>query len=206
MITLLRRITSTSVFAVLGFLTVLPSNAQVTSFSYESASGTWVTRGWDIEIGPEDNWDFSVGRIFTTGYSISMDNQNSGSSGSIYPGQSYDLWFEAPDGGLLTPGLYSGASRFPFNDSGTPGFDISSTGRGNNMIDGSFEVFEATYDASDNLLSFSADFSVIEEDDPARWINGSIRFNASAIPEPGSLAIVSLCSLACFVPRRRVGC
>ena len=55
-------------------------------------------------------------------------------------GDSYALQFAAPIGQTLTTGVYTGAQRAAFRESGRPGMDIFGSGRGCNEVGGHFEV------------------------------------------------------------------
>ncbi len=68
------------------------------------------------------------------------------------------LSFDAPDGAVLTPGTYDGATRYPFNEPGTPGLSVSGSGRGCNTLTGSFEVREVDWEPDGALGRFSAAF------------------------------------------------
>jgi heat shock protein HslJ len=50
--------------------------------------------------------------------------------------------FVAPDGQSLTPARYSDATRYPFQEAGEPGLDVSGDGRGCNQLTGSFTVLD----------------------------------------------------------------
>ena len=61
------------------------------------------------------------------------------------------LDFAAADGALLTPGTYSGAMRFPFQDPGRPGLSVYGDGRGCNTITGSFQVKQLVFGAGSEV-------------------------------------------------------
>src|SRR5262249_62435249 len=58
----------------------------------------------------------------------------------------------------VVPGMYEGATRYPFQSPTHAGLDISGDGRGCNESTGRFVVLEASFDAGGNVLSFAADF------------------------------------------------
>jgi FG-GAP-like repeat len=94
-------------------------------------------------------------------------------------GFSYMAMFASPTRGVLTPGVYEGATRFPFEAVGTPGLDFSGSG-GCNQESGRFVVHEAVYDGAGNIQRFAADFEVhCELVEPP--VYGQVRFN-SLIP------------------------
>ncbi len=54
------------------------------------------------------------------------------------PGSFWFLHLAAPAGQELLPGVYEGATRWPFQDPSTPGLDFSGDGRGCNTLTGRF--------------------------------------------------------------------
>jgi hypothetical protein len=87
----------------------------------------------------------------------------------------------------LTPGMYDGATRFPFQDPGEPGLDVGGDGRGCNKLTGRFEVVEVKYGPAETVLSFAANFEQhCEGAAPALF--GTIFFNAGA-PVPPDLTL-----------------
>jgi hypothetical protein len=71
--------------------------------------------------------------------------------------ESYDLYFEAPGGGVPPVGVYENATRYPFNSDVEPGLDASGEGRGCGDLTGRFEVFESEV-VDGQVVRFSADF------------------------------------------------
>jgi hypothetical protein len=94
---------------------------------------------------------------------------------------SYDSWwyldFAAPNGAPLVPGLYPGATRYPFQAPSEPGLDVYGDGRGCNMLTGAFEVKEVTAGSAGEILSFRATFEQHCEG-AAPALRGEIRSNA----------------------------
>src|SRR5262249_31089976 len=83
----------------------------------------------------------------------------------------------------VVPGMYEGATRYPFQSPTHAGLDISGDGRGCNESTGRFGVLESSFDASGNVLSFAADFEQhCEGDAPALY--GAIRFQSTLPIEP----------------------
>jgi len=70
---------------------------------------------------------------------------------------SVDGWtvtLEPAAGDVLAAGrTYDGATRWPFQEAGHPGEDLSGQGRGCNTSNGSFTIHEITFDASGDLVS-----------------------------------------------------
>lgn len=101
-----------------------------------SESGDWVGAGTSrLWRTPRDS--------ITTGGSKSLLGVSvSGASGS------FTLDFAAPNGRRLEPGFYGGAQRYPFEEAGTPGLDVSGDGRGCNEVSGRFWVLDLSRDHS----------------------------------------------------------
>jgi hypothetical protein len=107
------------------------------------------------------------------------------------PGHSFQVWFAAPTGSPLTPGTYEDAQRFDFRAPGYPGLDVFGDGRGCNTVAGRFVVDDATYDASGNVLTFSARFEDhCEGAAPALF--GVVSYNSTAPYRTRSLSPTSL--------------
>ncbi len=92
--------------------------------------------------------------------------------------------FEPPTAaGTLAPGVYEGATRYPFQSPVTPGLDVTGAGRGCNQSGGRFVVLEAVYGPGGEVISFAADFEQhCEFVTPALF--GSIRYNSSVATGP----------------------
>lgn len=96
----------------------------------------------------------------------------------------WDLNFAAPEKAALAPGTYTGATRYPFQASTSPGLDISGSGRGCNNLFGSFTITEMTYGAGDEILVFAADFEQHCEKETAEPLRGTVLFNAQTTTLP----------------------
>jgi uncharacterized repeat protein (TIGR01451 family) len=94
----------------------------------------------------------------------------------------YFLVFAAPGNGPLVPGVYEGATRYPFQAAGQPGLTLSAAGNGCNQLTGRFVIHQAEYGPDRTVVSFSADFEV-QCDGATGGTTGSIRFN-HAPPKP----------------------
>jgi hypothetical protein len=103
---------------------------------------------------------------------------------AVHIGFDGETWWDvylAPVSGLpLVPGVYTGATRWPFQLPTVPGLDVSGDGRGCNTLTGRFSVLEAEYGPAGQVLRFAADYEQhCEGGSPALF--GSVRFN-SAVP------------------------
>ena len=169
-----------------------PSQA-ATYFAFDSSSSSWVGRGFtDYFVSPETGWSFSViGTPDHVQFSIRSQDPNAPLS-NYYWG----LEFDPPAGSQLYPGLFTGASRYPFNDDRT-GLALTGNHRGNNTLSGFFEILQATYGPTGAVESFSANFTQYDEMQTGRWIVGEIRFNA--VPEPTGGAAVMFAVIGALV-------
>ena len=90
----------------------------------------------------------------------------------------WDLHFVPPAGTLLTPGVYTGAARWPFQPPSKPGLDVGGEGRGCNALSGRFTILEAEYGPGGEILRFAADY----EQHCEGFVDalfGSVRVNSS---------------------------
>jgi hypothetical protein len=72
-----------------------------------------------------------------------------------------DYWttdFAGPTTARLASGDYDNAQRYPFQPAGTPGLSVYGAGRGCNTLTGNFDVLKASYNSSNVLEGFSANF------------------------------------------------
>ncbi len=159
-------------------VTITPP-VSVTSLSMVSDPGDWIGGGRSYLFSAADG-NFTITRYGTNSVYISYQ-------GNGFPnGEWWYLNFAAPSGNTLQPGLYTGATRYPFQGPNQPGLDISGDGRGSNMLTGQFRVNELTFGPDSDVVSFSATFEQHSENAvPA--LRGNIRYNAQLlITSPGS--------------------
>jgi len=134
----------------------------------------------DFLLGPVERLftvnDGSFRGILDMGQSAYVEYQGEGSS--------WLLAFAAPGNGPLLPGVYEGATRYPFQAANEPGLDLSvgETGGGCNQLTGRFVVHEAEYGPNRTLVSFAADFEVTCVG-ATGTVTGTVRFN-DAQPKP----------------------
>src|SRR5262249_15582273 len=87
-------------------------------------------------------------------------NSHNGASLTVNPPPVNEIWFldfAAANAAALTPGVYLDAMRFPFEDPGHPGLDVSGNGRGSNTLTGRFAVYDLAF-AGTVLTNFAAAF------------------------------------------------
>ncbi|KJK58530.1 hypothetical protein [Saccharothrix sp. ST-888] len=73
-------------------------------------------------------------------------------------GDWWNLSLAAPAGQALTPGTYTGATRFPFNGAAEPGLSIGGNGRGCNTLTGSFTVSKAVFGPNGYVQALDATY------------------------------------------------
>lgn len=144
-----------------------PSHENV-SLQFQSDAGDYIGQGvtstWYRTDGEFTAWTAGEGRRVFVHFDGGRTN--------------WHLWFAAP-AGELTPGAYTGATRFSYQETGVPGLDVGGSGRGCNALTGEFTIHELDVDAGGSIERLSADFEQhCEGRVPA--LRGSIRFNASA--------------------------
>jgi hypothetical protein len=109
---------------------------------------------------------------------------------SFYADTDATYWyldFAAPQGQALGPGMYEGATRYPFQSPTHVGLDVSGDGRACNTLTGRFLVLDASYDVDGSVLTFAADFEQHCEGGTSA-LYGAIRVNSS-LPIVPKLAI-----------------
>lgn len=160
-----------SILILLGLLLVAASaQGQVTSLSLNSDPGDFVGGGQTIFLTPAEG-SFSA-QGFSTGGAVFVDFFGSG--------QFWFLDFAAPSGQPLAVGVYSGATRYPFELPSQPGLSVVGNGAGCNTVTGDFAILEISYGADGNIASFDATFDQhCEGATPA--LHGEIRFNAHPV-------------------------
>jgi hypothetical protein len=168
---------------------------------FTSSPTSWVGHGQTRTITPSNGFTFNGFRYFSQGaYTNAV---------SISLTSSTEFWyldFVGPHLTLPVTGSYPNAARWPFQSSDQPGLSFVGDGRGDNELIGSFEVLDATFDGSGNLLSFAADFTQYDEGDFSAWNRGSIRYHSAVpVPEPSSVLLAIAGALICggAVRRRR---
>lgn len=151
------------------------TSANADEFSFISAQGDYIGGG-----SPADFTGSSV----VVGGSQGVADVDAGG---------WTLNLSAPTGGLLVPGTYSGATRYPFNASGVPGLSLYGNGRGCNNDYGTFTIYQIASDSTGALSQLNATFSQTCEQTTAPPLVGFIRFNAT---EPTPVPALLTASLA----------
>jgi len=176
-------------------------SAGVTDFSYTATPGSWVGDGvtsFNESDSYVTGWQFSA----TVSSDDTFVTLNASVPSSPSGPTNFQLLLKAPAGQILAPGNYPNATRYPFESSNVPGFWLSGNGRGDDNVDGYFDITQAVYSGT-TVTSFAVNFQQFDEDQSNEWVLGSWQFNAS-VPEPAgtSLALAVGC-FSFFRSRRR---
>ena len=157
----------------------------VWSYSFQSDAGEWVGQGMSLDFD-QSNATVSISRNFDNGIDVSVG--------------SWDFRIAMPFEAEPTPGLYTGATRFPFQDADDPGLSISGPGRGYNMSEGFFEIYAIEFAGDGTVERYDIDFQISGDSGlGTRFFNGQFRY---AIPTPASAGVLGLMGVAA-VRRRR---
>lgn len=176
------------------------SSAAQTYFSFTSTPGSWVGHGYlNYKITPEMGWTFSA--ISSPGKNyvqLSASRPRDPQLANYY----WDLRLESSFAEALKPGLYEGATRYPFNELNEPGLTLSGNHRGNNRNTGYFRILEVDFGPGDTVNRFAVDFRQYDEGNPNNWVDGQFRYFAT-VPEPSSICMVAAAACLAFCAHRR---
>ncbi|MEU3889174.1 hypothetical protein [Streptomyces sp. NPDC029041] len=102
------------------------------SFSFSGDEDDYISGGqsYAYTTASQDRMNVS-GNTDNRVATVSVDGVN---------GDWWTLNLAAPSGKALTPGTYTGATRYPFNDGTEPGLSLSGNGRGCNQLTGTFTI------------------------------------------------------------------
>jgi hypothetical protein len=154
----------------LALLTAEASTYAQTSFFFSSKALSFIGQGkTELITAANGTISFNNGYSYDHGLHLNMTTTN---------GEYWSLDLGAIDRGHLQVGLYTNATRFPFNNGSTPGLNFSGNGRGDNTLTGSFNVRAVAY-TNDTLLSAAIDFVQYDEGDVNQKSTGYARYNSN---------------------------
>ena len=163
---------SFAVLVLLAFTAAATARAQSTLLSFNSEPGDYIGGGQQFTLTPSDGTITASGSS-ASGVSVSFSNS----------GEFWFLDFHPPVGVALQPGMYEGATRYPFQSPTQPGLSIDGDGRGCNTLTGRFVVLEAVYGTGNTVQKLAVDYEQhCEGGTPALF--GSVRINSSVTLEP----------------------
>ncbi len=180
-------------------LTAINLNAAITALYFESSPTSWVGRGETVYVTPAQDYDFNI--TINLLHILSFWISNTDTVG-IQDDRWWSLDLATPNDEPFAVGMYTDTARYPFQDDDQPGLTFYGNGRGNNRNGGFFEVLEVAYDNDDKLVKLAVDFTQYGEQNPARWINGKLRYN-SMVPIPEPAIAPALLGLAALIACRR---
>lgn len=136
----------------------------VTLVRFSGPGGDYISQGREYSFLPSNA-------------SMHFSRNYDGGVGVFIQGDAWwNLNFAPARGTAFTARNYPNAQRFPFQDAGHPGLDVSGDGRGCNMLTGKFKVYEAQFDADNTPTKLAIDFEQhCEGTAPA--LTGKLRLN-----------------------------
>ena len=165
---------------------IVYDNSVVTFVHFTSDPGDYIGGGQDRTFNIADGYLLVPSRNYAGGVSFDFNNQAAG----VEDEESWTLNFGAPTGTVFGVGNYPQAERFGFQDPGYAGLELYGDGRGSNTLTGNFQVLEAVFDNSGNVLKFAAEFEQLSEGSSGA-LYGDVRYN-STVPVPVRLPAVSV--------------
>lgn len=155
-------------------LLVAPVASAASSLVFTGDAGDWVSQG--------QTWSYTDPIDATASSDLRTVSIN------VWQDTWWYLDFQAPAGTQLVPGVYEGATRYPFNDDNTPGLSLSGDGRGCNTLTGRYEVHEAEYGPYGYIIRFRASFEQhCEGGDTAAW--GEVSIENPPPPEALTMSV-----------------
>jgi hypothetical protein len=158
-----------SIFAATAALAIaLPLGAESASAQPVQTGTLSFTSDVGDYIGGGQTATYDTGASDVLGVTGSSDNSTVHVTVDGAHGDWWYLDIAAPQGQTLTPGTYTGATRYPFQGVAEPGLDFDGDGRGCNELTGSFTVQQAVFGPKGYVQEFDATFEQhCEGADPA---------------------------------------
>ena len=174
-------------------LDAAPEFQAETGLSFRGQAGEPITRGTTRTL-LDDEYTFSVERNFDNGISVDIQKDT----------ESWIVDMSAPGRVPLVSGDSFNATRWPFQETDSAGFDFGDDGRGLNSLTAFFEINELVYDIDGEVLSLDVSFmqrarGFFEE----RTSVGRLKFNVTAVPEPSGFLWLAIFSVVAATTRNR---
>ena len=120
------------------------------SFSFSGDDGDYISggRSYTYATASKDHMNVT-GNTDNGVVTVSVDGAN---------GDWWTLNLAAPSGKALTPGTYTGATRYPFNEATEPGLSLSGNGRGCNQLTGTFTISAVEFGPQGYVKKLDASF------------------------------------------------
>jgi hypothetical protein len=119
------------------------------SFSFSGDEGDYISGGQSYAYSASQDRMNVSGNTDNRVVTVSVDGAN---------GDWWTLNLAAPSGKSLTPGTYTGATRYPFNEGTEPGLSLSGNGRGCNQLTGTFTIADVEFGPQGYVKKLDATF------------------------------------------------
>ncbi|MFD7921218.1 hypothetical protein ACFV3R_18570 [Streptomyces sp. NPDC059740] len=120
------------------------------SLSFSGDAGDYISGGGSYSYATASNDRLNVsGSTDHSHVNVSVDGANG------------DWWYldlAAPAGQELQAGTYTGATRYPFNESAEPGLSLDGNGRGCNTLTGSFTITDIAFAPDGSVQDLDATY------------------------------------------------
>ena len=190
-----------AVFAALVASTSAPTALGGTAhLILDSTPGSYIGQGMDWDITDTNAMAFSVYPSYNlpdgqwTNLEISVSQ-----SPTVFASTTFSTHML---GIPIQVGTYNNAERFPFEDPGHPGLDVTFYDEGSNVLTGSFIITNATFYKDGlgdyQLATFAATYDQISDNNTSH-VTGSITYLAngfSFVPEPSSAVLLGIAGVA----------
>ena len=183
-------------------LSAVPVIVGQTGLAFRGQADEFISQGTSQTLTPAD-WNFQVNRNFDNGISV-VALAKVGLT-------RWDLNLAAPGDALLQIGNTFNATRFPFQMPTTGGFNFSGDSRGNNELVATFTINDVLYEPDGTVTRLDVQFSQRSLDTDVIGqpvfgkpsVFGQFKFNAVAVPEPGSLLSLGVIGGGLFIGIRQ---
>lgn len=204
------RALAVAVVSFAAFLGATPSEAGIAYLELHSTPGSYIGQGKDYFITDLEADAYNIYPSYNTpDGDWTVINFFVFESGTVYANLSFSTHRL---GHAIQAGTYEDAQRFPFEEPGHAGLDVSFWSQGSNTLVGSFTITELSFytdaDGKRQVDRFAATFDQVSEPTGTSHVYGSLNYNAFApVPEPTSVALLGTAALAGLglARRRRVG-
>jgi len=144
-----------------------PDEFRTTEYRYTSEPGDYIGQG--------------LSEVFSEPSQIAISGKADFVQATVGDAGGWNLWFRAPEGQLLQPGVYRHAERASFATGRSPGLDVFGNGRGCNEVFGRFAVNQIRNDADGNVTALDVRFVQRCEAADAPALRGWFRYRVAPL-------------------------